>query len=273
MAITSGLRDIKHKEIVLRPVRPNAGIEANYRRRLQALISQMQRSYLYWLRAQYRATPPRLATDASPAAELQKELKRLGLQWEKRFDKAAEELGKYFAKSASKRSDAALRSILKKGGWSVRFKMTAGMRDIVDATVHENVSLIKSIANQYHTEVEGLVMRSVTAGRDLGALTKELEKRYGITRRRAALIALTQNNMATSAFQRVRQLELGISKAVWLHSHAARDPRKTHLANNGKVYDIKTGWFDPDPKVRRYIWPGQLIYCKCQSKAIVKGFS
>ena len=130
---------------VLRPIHPNAGIRASYRRKLDSLIRDMQDSYVYWLRAQFRETPPRMAQDATPA-----------------------------------------------------------MRDIIDATVTANVSLIKSIASEYHTEVEGLVMRSVTAGRDLSFLTDELEKRYGITRRRAANIALSQNNLATSALRRAR---------------------------------------------------------------------
>ena len=116
-------------------------------------------------------------------------------------------------------------------------------------------------------------MRSVQTGRDLGSLSKELQERYGVTERRAALIARTQNNMATSAMQRARQTELGIEEAIWMHSHAGVTPRKTHLANDGKRYNIATGWYDPDPKVRRHIWPSQIINCRCQSKPIIRGFS
>jgi SPP1 gp7 family putative phage head morphogenesis protein len=274
---SSGLQAGEHVtrrgEKILRPVWPNVGIEVDYRRHLYALIRQMQASYLYWLRAQYRQTPPQMAQDATPATELQRELKKLGVRWEKQFAEAAPKLAAYFAKSAANRSDAVLRKILKDGGWTVRFQMTASMRDILDATIANNVSLIKSIATEYHTQVEGLVMRSVTAGRDLSFLTDELEKRYGVTRRRAALIARTQNNMATASMQRVRQIEAGIQSAIWMHSHAGKDPRKTHLRNDGKRYNIETGWFDPDPKVRRHIWPSELINCRCQSKPIVKGFS
>jgi uncharacterized protein with gpF-like domain len=78
--------------------------------------------------------------------------------------------------------------------------------------------------------------------------------------------------MATSAFVRVRQQELGL-KAKWLHSHAGKVPRPTHVANNGKIYDPAVGWFDPDPKVRKRIWPGQLNGCRCTSASVVPGFS
>jgi uncharacterized protein with gpF-like domain len=222
-------------------------------------------------------TPPLpgywIAMDDSPAKELEKELLRLGEKWRKRFEAAAPAIAAWFAKSASSRSDAAMRKILKDAGVTVEFQMTKAMRDILNATVADNVSLIKSIPAEYHTQVQGLVMRSVQTGRDLGALSAELRKRYGITERRSALIAFTQNQMATSAMQHARQTELGIEEALWLHSHAGKEPRPTHLANDGKRYKIAEGWYDPDPKVKRHIWPGELIRCRCVSKPIVKGFS
>lgn len=260
-------------EKVLRPVHPNVGIEVAYRRRLDAMVDEMQRSYRRWLVAQYRATPPRMAMDATPAQELQRKLRGLGKQWLDRFEDAAPKLARWFARSSGRRSQAALQKILKDAGISVQFQMTPNVRDIFEATVSENVSLIKSIASQYHTEIEGLVMRSVTAGRDLAFLTDELERRYGVTRRRAAFIARDQNNKATATITRARQQEVGITEAIWLHSHGGKEPRKTHLANTGKRYNVAEGWFDPDPKVRRHIWPGELINCRCVSKPVVKGFS
>ena len=256
----------------LKPVHPNAGIEAEYRAKLDGLIAAMQRSYVYFLRAQYRETPPEMALDAVPARELQRELSLLGKRWQKRIEEAAPKLARWFAQASSRRSEAALKRILAEAGMTVEFKMTAPMRDVLHATNAENVSLIKSIGSQYHTEVEGIVMRSVTAGRDLGQMTKEVEARYPITRKRAALISRSQNNMATANFVKVRQTELGI-KAKWLHSHGGKEPRPTHLANDGKMYDPAVGWFDNDPKVHKHIWPGQLINCRCVSASVVKGFS
>lgn len=256
---------------ILKPVHPNVGIQADYRARLEKLIDEMSRSYLYFLRAQYRETPP-LAQDATPARELERELSRLGKRWKKNLDDAAPKLGRWFAQRAGRRSEDSLRKILRDGGLSVEFRMTREMRDVVDATIQENVALIRSIGEQYHSQIEQMVMRSVTTGRDLKGLTAELRSRYDITRRRAALIARDQNNKATSTFVRVRQRELGL-KAKWLHSHGGKEPRKTHLANSGNVYDPAKGWFDPDPKVRRRIWPGELINCRCVSVSVVEGFS
>ena len=252
---------LRKGERALRPVFPNAGIAALYRKKLRKLIEEMQASYAHFIKAQYRRKPPAMAQDNSPAQDLERELRRLGVQWNKRFNDAAPLLAAWFAKSAAKRSDAALRRILKDAGITVEFRMTKAMRDILNAMLADNVALIKSIPEQYHTQVQGLVMRSVQTGRDLGTLSKELRARYGVTERRAALIAFTQNQMATSSMQHARQTELGIEEALWLHSHAGVTPRKTYLANDGKRYKIAEGWFDPDPKVRRKIWPGELINC------------
>lgn len=264
---------LRKGERVLRPVFPNAGIAALYRKKLRNLIEEMQASYVHFLKRQYRKTPPAIAQDDSPARDLEKELRRLGIQWNRRFNAAAPALAAWFVQSAAKRSDAALRKILKDAGITVEFRMTKAMRDILNASLADNVALIKSIPEQYHTQIQGLVMRSVQTGRDLGALSTELRARYGVTERRAALIARTQNNMATSSMQHARQTELGIEEAIWMHSHAGVTPRKTHLANDGKRYNIATGWYDPDPKVRRHIWPSELINCRCQSKPVVRGFS
>lgn len=259
------------KEIKLRALRPNAGIAEGYRKRLLALVAEMFDSFDYWLRAKYRAHEPVMARDETPAKSLDRELKRLRKRWEKRFDEAAKDLASYFAKAAARRSDDQLRSILRKGGWSVKFTMTAAMRDVLAATVAENVSLIKSIPEEFSTQVEGLVMRSVTAGRDLSTLSKELEHRYGITKRRATFIARDQNNKATAMLTRARFTELGITEAIWLHSGGGKQPRPTHVRNSGKTFDVKKGWYDPT--VKQYIWPGTLPNCRCVSRPVVRGFS
>jgi SPP1 gp7 family putative phage head morphogenesis protein len=258
---------------ILGPVHPNAGLNVEYRARLDALIEEMTRSYARWIVAQYRKTPPRIAMDATPAKELEREIRRLGKMWEKRINEMAPRLAKWFLQNAAKRSEARLKKILKDGGMSVEFKMTPVVRDIVEASIADNVALIKSIGSQYHTQIEGLVMRSVTTGRDLGSLSKELAKRYGVTKRRAAFIARDQNNKATAVVTRARQQEAGIEEAIWLHSHGGNEPRPTHLANSGERYRIDQGWFDPDPKVRRFIWPGELINCRCVCKPVIKGFT
>jgi SPP1 gp7 family putative phage head morphogenesis protein len=314
-------------EKILRPVRPNLGLEVEYRRRLYALIDDMAASIERWVLAAYRKAKPQLAQDDAtrpppqppkieatyvggvrpwmatvdgeplrtskgaairfgseaaalraarvaigdllPADELQAAMSDLGDYWLDQFDTASQRLARFFATSSSRRTDSQLRGILRDGGFSVKFQMTPGVRDVVRAAVHENVALIKSIPEQYLKSVEGAVMRSVQTGRDLSTLSKHLQKQYGVTKRRAAFIARDQNNKATAVIQNARQRDLGITTAVWMHSHGGKTPRRTHLANDGKKFDIRKGWYDPD--VGEYILPGQLPNCRCVMRSVIPG--
>lgn len=254
----------------LPPIHPNQGIEAAYRKKLDALITDMQRSIVWWIRAAYRDTPPIMAQDEPGAMHrLRREFETLGKRWTDRFEAAAPELARYFATAAKDRVDGALAAALRRAGISVRFQFTPAAREVFEATVAENVSLIRSIASQHLTQVEGAVFRSVTAGRDIGGLATELEQRFGVTKRRAAFIAQSQNAIATSTITAVRQRELGIVEAIWLHSFGGREPRKSHLAANGKTYKIAEGMELEEHGVMVRTWPGRLPRCRCTSKSII----
>ncbi len=230
----------------------------------------MHRSVLFWVTAAYRANEPAvtgLAQDATPAQRLRKAVRGLANRWKRRFARGSEDLARYFAKAARDRSEASLKSILKRAGFAVQLNIKPVENDILQAAIAENVALIKSIPEQYFTQIEGMVMRSVQTGRDLKTLTDDLESQYRVTRRKATLIARDQNNKATAAMTRARQLDLGLDKAIWMHSHGGRVPRPTHLANDGKEYDVATGWYDPDEG--KNIWPGVLINCRCVSRPII----
>jgi uncharacterized protein with gpF-like domain len=233
----------------------------------------MAASVDYWLRSTYRNNEPRIAQDELPASALKAAIRKLTARWQRRFNEAAPKLADYYATAIEKRSSAALRGILKEAGFTVEFKMTPATQDIFRATVQSNVELIKSIPAQYLTQVQGSVMRSVQTGRDLGALSKDLQEHFGVTKRRAAFIARSQNNMATASMTRARQAELGITEAIWMHSGGGKHPRPTHLAagKSKTKYDVKVGWYDPD--VGKNIFPGELPNCRCVSRAVVKGFS
>lgn len=306
-----------NKPKTFRPVHPSFALEIEYRRKLECLIDQMQKSVAYWVKVAFKANEPEItvlaqdsmadgvvgvdvehepglaanqrvpgwgsisphvlpldihhAYDALPATELRKAVRKLSRRWQRDFNTASWELGNWFGRKSYQRSTRTLHQILKKGGWTVDLKLSAAQRDILHASINENVSLIKSIPQQYFTQVEGTVMRSVTTGRDLHQLTTDLQRNFRVTRRRAELIARDQNNKVNSSLQRARQIELGVEQAVWVHSGAGKHPRPTHVRNNGKMFDVVEGWYDPAE--RKFIHPGQLINCRCVSRSVVPGFS
>jgi SPP1 gp7 family putative phage head morphogenesis protein len=114
------------------------------------------------------------------------------------------------------------------------------------------------------------VMRSVATGRDLGTLTKGLQAQFGVTQRRAALIARDQNSKATATITKTRQQGLGITTAKWRHSSAGKVPRPEHVHFNGEIYEVAKGmWSAVDGE---YIWPGTCINCRCTSSPVINGF-
>lgn len=241
-----------------------------YRKRLRKLIDAMMADVERLVARSWEDNPPRtLAQDEAPVTQLRKMFRELATNWAKRFDKGAADLAKHFAKASRRRSDAQLKAILRKAGMSVDFTMSRAMQDAMAAVVAENVGLIKSIPEQYLGRVEQATMRSVAAGRDMAALKKDISRLRVVTSRRAALIARDQNNKATASLQRVRQMELGITQAIWMHSYGGHHPRKSHLKNDGKRYDVAKGWYDPEEK--RWIIPGELINCRCVSRSVIPG--
>lgn len=253
------------KAKVVRAVHANRGIEAKYRKQLAGMIAEMHGSVSYWLTAAYRKEPPAMAMDATPAQRIQKTLSDLAQRWTDKFEEWAPKIAEAYVTNMFKASDSAFRAALKDAGWAVQFKMTPAVKDAFEASLAENVGLIKSIPAKYLQQVEGVVMRSYSAGRDLETMVADLKAIYHGAAHRAELIARDQSNKANAVVNRARQMELGITEAIWMHSHAGKNPRPDHVAANGKRYKISEGC-----KISgEYIQPGEEINCRCTSRAVL----
>ncbi len=256
-----------------RAVFPNAGVEAWYRQQLQCIIREMSTSVLYHVRAAYKCSDPEIgfASDAAnPSILLRKALKKWGGLWTRKLNRLSLDIAARFADKNFRATQAAVMASFKEAGFTLAFKATPASKAAYQAVLSENVNLIKSIPAQYLRDVESQVWASVMKGSDLATLSKSVQTKYGVAYRRAALIARDQNNKAKAIIENTRRQELGIKQAIWQHSTAGKEPRPTHVAMNGKVYDLKKGMYDSAEGEQ--IWPGQLINCRCTSRAIIPGF-
>lgn len=261
------------KDAPIKAIRPSAATRIKYEKQLTALIDEMAESIRYWLLAAYRNNTPatvELAQDASASSILQAAFDKLAARWLRRFDELAPKMADWFVSSAKSRVDGAWQTDLRKAGFTVRFKMTAAMRDAFNSVVDENIGLIKSIGSQHFEGVRVALTQAMQNGRDLGYLSDELQKRTGITKRRAARIARDQANKASAVMARTRALEMGITEARWVHSRGGKAPRPEHVAFSGQTFDLRTGHdFDNGEGV---VWPGTAINCRCISQPIIPGF-
>lgn len=263
---------------VRRAIHPNLGVAAWYDRELRTLIARMEAD-LDGVLSTYKKVDPSLATDARaprpPSLFIRKALDKWGLKWTNKLNDMSEALAEKFATRSFNATQTQMKAAFKEAGWTVKFAATPGSIKAFHATVAENVGLIKSIAPQYLKGVEAKVWQAVKSGSDLHTLSKDLKETYGITTRRASLIARDQNSKAKAEIEKARDLELGLTHAIWQHSSAGKEPRPTHVANDGKRYTIKTGWYDPDANGKgkgAWIQPGELINCRCSGRAIIPAF-
>lgn len=232
---------------------------------MSLMIREMHDSVVFWVTAGYRKTPPVLAQDATPSQEMQKILRDLAERWKRKFEDNAPKIAELYLRKMFNSSDNSLKQALKDAGWSVKFTMTPAVHDAFNASLAENVGLIKSIPDKYLQQVEGIVMRSYSGGGSLKDMIDGIVQLYPQAKNRAELIARDQSSKANSVVNRTRQLELGLTRAKWMHSHGGKESRLDHLAADGKEYDIDKGCLISG----EYIQPGEKINCRCTSRPIL----
>lgn len=252
------------------PVWPSAAIQIAYQRDLRnELIKPMADDMLRELRAAWRDDGS-VTQDAPSTARLRVVMERWGKKWTARLETLAEKMARQFADASKAYTDRAMKASFKAAGLTIQWRPTKRMLEGYAAVVYENVQLIKSIPAKFLGDVQSDVWLSVTKGADMAALTDKIKHAYGVTWRRAALISRDQTAKAKGVFEAARRHELGIKRAKWLHSGAGREPRPTHVAMNGKLFDVTKGMYDSDGG--EWIQPGEKINCKCTSAAQIPGF-
>lgn len=147
----------------------------------------------------------------------------------------------------------------------------------VKADLRRNIGLLDDIERKHGQQIYEAALRSILAGRDLRVLSATLMKIEGMTKGRAAELALSLNKKATALIGRERQASLGITHAIWMCSNAPcmRDPShpvaadvqqdSAHRAANGGKYEISKGLFVDS----KWTWPGVEEGCKCSSRPVL----
>jgi SPP1 gp7 family putative phage head morphogenesis protein len=213
--------------------------------------------------------PPTHAHDArrTPEANLKSTMKKWGDRWVKRFDRLSVDLATKFAGKSFQATQLSMKAAFRQAGFTVKFQPTPASKAAYSAVASEQVNLIKSIPQQYLKDVQTHVWQSVMKGGDMATLSRKLKETYGVTTNRAALIARDQNNKAKAVLERTRRQELGITEAIWQHSGGGKTQRRTHVKASGERYRIDQGLWDSD--AGEYVHPGELINCRCTSKAVL----
>jgi SPP1 gp7 family putative phage head morphogenesis protein len=125
---------------------------------------------------------------------------------------------------------------------------------IIDGFAAENVALIKDIPARIMRDVELATTRAMTSGQLWPQLAKDLEARFGYSRKRAKLIARDQVGKLYGQVNAERQQEVGIQRFKWRTVHDPR-VRSEHVELDDKVFSY-------DKPLRDGL-PGEPVNCRC----------
>lgn len=255
------------KRIYLRAIAPNQEIKYYYRRQLKRLIKRMNTETLNTVEKSYKKNENLIIKDVDSINNLTKSFNQVKIKYQKRFTNLSGALAEKVISRVNKDiTKKIIKDFKSKDIPLVKIDtQSRAFRTVKQSLIKANVSLIKSIPNEYFEEIEQILLESASRGRDLHYMSEELQKRYGIARRRAELISRDQNDKITSALNLARQKDLGITKNIWVHSNAGKNPRKSHKEANGKIFDINIGLEIEG----EYIFPGQEINCRCFSRPVI----
>lgn len=260
---------------------PPQAIMRVYSREILSMVNAMIKDYRQLLTL-YKEKQGQVAMDDNAwiSTDVERRLHRLGDKWYDAFEQFAEGKAPEMVNKVLKNSDLQLKTILADWLAEKRWELVARtiptpMRQVMKAHVAENVSLIKSIAQQYHERITGAVYRAITGEGSFGQLRREFLKYSNMSTRRAKLVASDQVRKTFTTLSARRMSSLGINKFKWIHGHA-KEPRPLHAAQwdgvsgpenpnglNGFIFSLDN---PPviDKKTGERGLPSRLPFCSCR---------
>lgn len=137
------------------------------------------------------------------------------------------------------------------------------LQEYLSAASYQNAKLIQSIPAQYLEQVQNIVMTNMRNGMRPSYIEEALVKQFGITERRAKLIARDQTSKIQGDMNRIRQTNSGIEYFKWITS---QDERVRHSHVEVAKRDVGYGegvfrWDDLPVVDGVPTFPGQPINC------------
>jgi len=262
------------------PLNYNFSSQIKYSKELKKLVRRMTKTVRREIEKFFKsddmevfhAEQVKMAQDASVASQAKILTNKLISRFTWLFNDKAPDLAEMMVNSQLKNSRVSLAASLKElsGGLTIKTNfMTGDLNEVVKSIVAENVSLIKSIADVYLSNVQKSVLRSITFGQGLKDLIPQLKKFDGMSERHAKNVALDQTRKTYNSINRARMEKVGVKKFKWLHSGGGQKPRKDHIEMNGNIYS-----FDDLPVIDKRTGergiPGQAINCRCRMAPVIE---
>ena len=242
-----------------KPIRPSRKLELDYTRALLDIVDDMHaetvKALMPLIKQPSIGDGKRIVNDGL-FSDFKSAFSKTANTVKAKVSGIAETLAKTVVSKQGQQSDSQLSDmILRQTGIDFSGLMSdEALGDAFDEAVTANISLIKSLPQQYLDRIEFAVMASLQAGTLNATLADDLLKIEGITKNRAKLIARDQLGKINSRLSQLRQQSLGITHYYWSTSLDER-VRNKHAGWEGDLI----AWDNPPPDGH----PGQAIQCRC----------
>lgn len=242
-------------------------IGIQYNAKLQRLVKQVKADISKEIMPLVRQLAPEYTQDAVATTDAWSDLitnamSFLFAKWQnERVSAGAQRIASEFVQASVKKSE---RDMKKSVGIDV-FSGSKTMQDYLHASAQQNAQLIKSIPAKYLEEVQTLVMGNMRSGMRPGYIEKALQEQFGVTQRRAKMIARDQTSKIQGELNRKQQQGAGFTHFRWLTSHDSR-VRHDHDVFEHRVTKYGKGvylWSDLPLEKGVPVSPGSPINCRC----------
>lgn len=261
------------KYIAFTPIRANTSLLLRYEQEFMSLVQSMWQDIIAAVLHEYKKYNNKVSYQAMDAP---RDLARaiqviIGDKitfWDKIFKKQASPMVKKMIKNVDKGINYHLTSMQNElENWHIPMS-DENLRALnaQSSLIRDYVELITRLPTETKDDIYNDVMMASAMGRDVEWLGSKLHHQYEMKVRRARLVARDQVNKATSAISTAKQLDCGITKNIWRHSHGDKVPRKSHLEASGRVFDLDKGCLIND----EYIYPAEKINCTCFSVPVIE---
>lgn len=217
-----------------KPIQPSDAVERYYRTQLRSLVRAMARAVAEEVMPVVRDEKAAYIGDADRSVFMDRwidrvieALRRASARFiGQAFEAQAERVARSTVSMAEAESTSAfLKSVNQAVGVDLAPVLSQqGMAEYLDASIADNVSLIRSVSEQYFDRVQNVVLGGMRNGDHPTSIAKALQHQTGITDRRAKIIARDQVAKLNSQIVQRRQVQAGITHFRWV---TANDERVT----------------------------------------------
>jgi len=248
-------------------------IGIQYNAKLQRLVKQVKESISKEVMPLVRQLAPEYTQDAVVTTDAWSDLilstmGRLVQRWQsENFGSGAGRIAADFVQAALKKSE---RDMKRSVGIDV-FSGNKVLQDYLRASAQQNAQLIRSIPGKYLEEVQTQVMANMRAGMRPSYIEKALQEQYGVTQRRAKMIARDQTSKIQGELAEKQQTSAGFEYFQWVDADDER-VRTRHRAIDEKVTAYGKGIYRWDnlPLSDKGvpIKPGSDYQCRCIARPV-----